>query len=69
MGTCILAVRGSQSLCAVCWKTLLPENVPRTLPVCTLLILAVISSEPLIATVESALMSSDVKPAHVSVLP
>ena len=42
-----------------------PENVPRTLPVWILLILAVMSSEPVIATVESALMSRDVKPAHI----
>lgn len=40
-----------------------PAKVPSTLPVWMLLILAVISSEPVMATVESALMSRDVKPA------
>jgi len=41
----------------------LPAKVPSTLPVWILLILAVASSEPVMATVESALMSNDVKPA------
>lgn len=45
--------------------SVLPENVPNTRPVWMLLILAVMSSEPVIATVESVLMSSDVKPAHI----
>lgn len=40
----------------------LPWKVPSTFPVCRLLILAVMSSEPVITTVESALMSKDVKP-------
>ncbi len=44
------------------WEVL-PTKVPSTLPVWILLILAVMSSEPVMATVESALMSNDVKPA------
>ncbi len=57
--TVVLILKAMES--AVCEG--LPTKVPNTLPVWMLLILAVISSDPVMATVESALMSNDVKPA------